>query len=296
MERRKILKYASALSIGSAFPLISLAAKKQFKLGLQLYSVNKDMNTAPFETLKALKTMGYEDFEIFGFDSKAYTYYGLKPKDLMSALSDMGLSVSSGHYGFSSYLSKPQDELLRFVDKCIQGAHALNSKYITWPWIAPEQRTLENYKLMADMLNVIGEKVTAAGLGFAYHNHGFEFDDHNGENGFDIITQGTDQALVKIQMDMYWVMHAGTTTPKQLVEQHLGRITMWHLKDMAGDTKDYTELGKGVIDYSNIMPTPEDSGLEYFYIEQGGNFAKSPMQSALTSAEYFNKKLTRFFN
>jgi len=62
----------------------------------------------------------------------------------------------------------------RFVDQCIIGAKNLNMSYITWPWIAPEQRTLDNFKIMASHLNKIGEQVNAADLGFAYHNHGLQ--------------------------------------------------------------------------------------------------------------------------
>lgn len=293
MNRRQFLQGASVLAAGSAVSPHLLAKEKQsaYKLGYQLYSVNQDMNSKPIETLRALKAMGYQDFEIFGFDSEAFTYYGMSPSDFKLALSDLGLSVSSGHYGFSRYLGLPQKALTDFVARCIEGAHALNSPYITWPWIALEQRTLENYKLMTDMLNQIGEQVKRSGLGFAYHNHGFEFDDHNGENGFDIITRGTDASLVKLQMDMYWVMHSSSFTPQDLVKRHPGRISMWHIKDMDARTRDYTELGNGVIDYKALMPDAELSGLEYYYIEQGGNFTESPIKSAATSATYFKSHL-----
>ena len=40
---------------------------------------------------------------------------------------------------------------------------------------------MENYKILAGKLNLIGERVNKSGLGFAYHNHDFEFIDHNGE-------------------------------------------------------------------------------------------------------------------
>ncbi|MEQ8573753.1 MAG: sugar phosphate isomerase/epimerase, partial [Fulvivirga sp.] len=164
----------------------------------------------------------------------------------------------------------------------------------TWPWIAPEQRTMDNFKLMARLLNIIGEQVTASGLGFAYHNHGFEFEDHNGENGYDIILNETDSDLVKLQMDMYWVMHSANTTPKELVAKHPGRYVMWHIKDMDKVTRDYSELGNGSINYVDVLPDPEKSGLEYYYIEQGGNFASSSMESVATSAAYFKKHLQTF--
>lgn len=260
-------------------------------MGLQLYTINEDMIKNPLASLKAVKAMGYEDFEIFGFNSEQETFYGYKPAEFKKILDDLQVRVSSGHFGFSSYLTKPDDELTRFVDQCIKGAHALDMKYITWPWIAPEQRTIDNFKLMAKKLNIIGEQVTAAGLGFAYHNHGFEFIDYNGENGFDIILKETDSSLVKLQMDMYWVMHSSKLTPKELISNQPGRYVMWHIKDMDKRTRDYTELGNGSINYNEILPDPIKSGLEFYYLEQGGNYAYSPMKSVADSADYFRQNL-----
>lgn len=263
-------------------------------MGLQLFTVRDDMSKDPVGTLKAVRKMGYEDFEIYGFDAENGTFYGFKSAEFKKVLDDLGLTVSSGHYGFSPYLDAPEEELKRFTDQCILGARETDMKYITWPWIAPEQRTLDNYKRMAQRLNVIGEQVTSAGLGFAYHNHGFEFTDHQGENGFEIIINETDPSLVKLQMDMYWVMHSSKFTPAELINSHPGRFVMWHIKDMDKVTRDYTELGNGSIDYVKILPDCATAGLEFYYLEQGGNFASSPMQSVADSARYFKKNLQKF--
>ncbi|MEM7657466.1 MAG: sugar phosphate isomerase/epimerase [Bacteroidota bacterium] len=293
MNRRAFLQQSSLLSTASLLPMSPFATstKPTYKLGLQLFSINQDMNEGPFGTLKKVQAMGYEDFEIYGFDPEKGTYYGHPAADFKQVLDDMNLTVTSGHYGFSDYLHQSFDQLRWFVDQCIAGAKALNCPYITWPWLAPEFRTPANFSLLADRLNRIGEQVNAAGLGFAYHNHGFEFDDHNGQTGYEIILQDTDPELVKLQMDFYWVMHSSKLTPKEWIAKHPGRVVMWHIKDMDKLTRDYTELGNGSIDYLDILPDPEASGLEYYYIEQGGNFANSPLQSAATSADYFKKNL-----
>jgi sugar phosphate isomerase/epimerase len=191
-------------------------------------------------------------------------------------------------------LEKPEEDLKVYVDKCIMAAKALDSNYITWPYIAPEQRTLDNFKIMSHKLNLIGEQVNSAGLGFAYHNHGFEFEDYGGETGFDIILTETDASLVKLQMDMYWVMHSSELTPIELIQKQPGRYVMWHIKDMDKISRDYTELGNGSIDYKAILPDPKESGLEFYYLEQGGNFKTSPMKSAGDSAEYFKKHLQQY--
>jgi len=296
MNRRTFIKNSAAASSLCLLPISSLAfsSAKSYALGYQLYSVRDVMATDPLATLQGLKAMGYQDFEIYGFDHLSNQIYGYSPVEFKSILDDLGLSVSSGHYGFSPFLDAGPDALKQFVDACIVAAKALGSPYITWPWVAPEQRNIETFKRMAYTLNIIGEQITAAGLGFAYHNHGFEFQEVDGQNGFDIILKDTDPGLVKLQMDMYWVMHSAKFTPKELVAKQPGRIVMWHIKDMDSLSRDYTELGNGSIHYKNVLPDPTDSGLEYFYIEQGGNFSSSSMQSAQESAQYFKAELARF--
>ena len=263
-------------------------------MGLQLYTIRDDMARDPIGSLKAAKTLGYEDFEHYGFDSEKETFYGYKSKEFKEILDDLQLTISSGHYPFSDYFKASRDKLKRFVDISIKGAHALDMQYITWPWLAPELRTIENFQHLAKLLNIIGEQVTASGLGFAYHNHGFEFIDHNGKNGYDIILSETDPSVVKLQVDMYWVMHSSDHTPQELIKKQTGRYVMWHIKDMDKVSRDYTELGNGSIDYTKLLPDPAESGLEYYYLEQGGNFAHSPMQSIKDSAAYFKKHLQKF--
>ena len=296
MNRRKFIEESTILGAAALLPLCSHAMSNnpKFKMGYQLFSIRDEMTKNPIDTLKTLKKMGYEDFEIYGFDADKGMYYDFKSVEFKQILDDLGLSVTSGHYSFSPYLNESDAKLKSYVEKCITGAKILNSNYITWPWIAPEQRTIDNFKLMSSKLNLIGEQVTEAGLGFAYHNHGFEFEDYNGENGFDIIVNETDPELVKLQMDMYWVMHSSKYTPKALIDAQPGRYVMWHIKDMDKVTRDYTELGNGSIDYSKILPDPMKSGLEYYYIEQGGNFAQNSMKSASASAKYFKQHLQKF--
>ena len=123
----------------------------------------------------------------------------------------------------------------------------------------------------------------------------FDFDDLNGTTGYEIIVKETDASLVKLQLDMYWVMHSSNSTPSELIAENPERYVMWHIKDMHKESRDYTELGNGSIDYNGIMPNPVDTGLEFYYIEQGGNFTESSMQSAAFSANYFKANLQKFF-
>lgn len=296
INRRDFILQSTALMSTSliAFPDSANASARKYKMGLQLFTVREPLANDLAGTIKKIASIGYEDCETYGYDPNQGTYYGLKAVALKQLLSDHQMITTSGHYDFTKFFDKPADALTRFVDQCIMGAHALGQRYITWPWLDPTFRTIENFRLLTGKLNTIGEQVTKAGLGFAYHNHDFEFIDHDGENGYDIIMRGTDPSFVKLQMDLYWVMHSSKLTPAELISRQPGRFVMWHIKDMDKVSRDYSELGNGSIDFTVILPEASRAGLQYYYIEQGGNFAKNPIQSITDSAAYFKKNLERY--
>lgn len=296
MKRRTFIQQSglAASAMLMPFSCATMTNTPKYKMGLQLFTIRDAMERDPLGSLKTVASLGYQDLETYGYDVEKGTYYGYKASEFKNILEDLQLTTSSGHYGFSPFLEKPLDALERFVDQCIEGAKALDKSYITWPWLAPEYRNLEKFKLLADRLNIIGEQVTKAGLGFAYHNHDFEFTEHHGETGYGIILEKTDPSLVKLQMDLYWVMHSSKWSPAELIAKHPGRYVMWHIKDMDKLTRDYTELGNGSIDYTKILPEAENAGLEFYYLEQGGNFAQNSMQSITDSAHYFKENLQKY--
>ena len=109
--------------------------------------------------------------------------------------------------------------------------------------------------------------------------------------GYDVVLNETQADLVQMEVDFYWVMHAGVLTPKELIEKAPGRFPLWHIKDMDKITRDYTEMGNGSIDYTSLLPDPKRAGLQHYYVEQGGNFAVNSMQSVDQSAQYVQREL-----
>lgn len=267
---------------------------KKYKMGLQLFTIRDAMAEDPVSSLKKAAGLGYQDLETYGFDPEKGMYYGFKAADFKKVLEDHNLTTSSGHYDLFRYLDKPASELERYVDRCIEGVKAIDQSYITWPWMAPEARTHETFKRLPELLNKIGEQVTKSGLGFAYHNHDFEFVDYDGETGYDIIMREADPALVKLQLDMYWAEHSSKLSSAELIARQPERFVMWHIKDMDKVTRDYTELGNGSIDYHTVLSEASQEGLEFYFLEQGGNFADNSMQSITESAAYFKKNLKKY--
>ncbi len=294
MSRRSFIRSAGMLAAASTLGMPSLASAStgsRFKMGLQLYTVRDPMASDAIGTLRTIKNLGYEDLETFGFDPDRVGYYGFDAHRFKQILDARGLSTTSGHYDLFRYLNEPLPVLERYVDKCIKGALALQQRYITWPWLDPDSRSIESFKKLAERLNIIGERIRRSGLGLAYHNHDFEFIDHDGVTGYDILLRDTDPNLVKLQLDLFWSTHSSKRSAHELFQQQPGRFVMWHIKDM-DKQKRYTELGNGVIDFTKIMPDAGLAGLQYYYVEQGDNFAVDPLQSIATSAAYVKKYLS----
>jgi sugar phosphate isomerase/epimerase len=290
--RRTFLHQAVMIATSSlAFP--APQPRRRYKLGLQLFTMRAAMARDLDGTLKRVAAMGYEDFETYGFDPGGLRYYGLAAKDFAQRLRDLNLTTSSGHYDLNRFVSSSIDDLKGYVDHCIEGAHVLGQEYITWPYLDEGDRTIDKFKIVAERLNTIGAQIKKAGLQAAYHNQDFEFVEQNGQIGYDVILKETEPALVKLQIDLYWIAHGSKLTANEWFKRAPGRFVMWHVKDMHKTSRDYTELGNGSIDFTRIWPDAEFAGMKYFYVEQGGNFTHDPFRSVADSAEYVKRVLLK---
>jgi len=270
----------------------SFLLKKKYKLGLQLFSIREAMARDLKDTLKQVAAFGYEEVEIYGFSESKY--YKLEPSVFKSILDDNNLTTSSGHYDLNKFMlpGSTDDQMFRYVDECIEGAHTLKQKYIVWPWLDPDSRTIDKFKIVADKLNRIGERLKPGNLKVAYHNHDFEFIDHNGQIGYDIILKETDSSLVKLQADLYWLSNASKLKPHDYFAQNPGRYPMWHLKDMSKQDRNLHEImGEGTIDFKSILKDDELSGVEHMFVEQGNNYHPDAMQNVGKSALYVKNVL-----
>src|SRR5262245_23998517 len=280
--------YASAALIAPA-----ALAQSRYKMGLQLFTIRDAMARDVVGTLKSIAALGYQEVETYGFDPDAIGYYRLPAKEFAQRLKDNGLTTPSGHYDLNKFVTTSVDDLHRYVDRSALGAHALGQSYITWPVLDAANRTIETFKVVAERLNAIGERLGKAGLQVAYHNHGYEFVEQDGQLPYDIILKNTDPKLVKLQVDLYWLSHDSKQPAHFWFQRAPGRFVMWHVKDMHKVSRDYTELGNGTIDYTKIWPDVGLAGMKHFFVEQGGNFAHDSMRSVADCAEYVKQFLLK---
>ena len=94
--RRDFLKNSAVFTAGSLLlPSLTNPSKKVSNIGIQLYTVRKEMLTDATGTLKKLAALGIKQIESAGSE-KGY-YYGLQPKELKNICADLGMKLSSGH-------------------------------------------------------------------------------------------------------------------------------------------------------------------------------------------------------
>lgn len=287
-QRRDFLKQIGLLSAISLMqPERLFAAPSPLKAGLQLYSLRDYIGKDVKGTLAKVAKAGYQDVETYGYSPEKH-FWGLTPKEFKAALAANGLTTSSGHYDFGSYMRTGNEDALR---ACIAAATATGQAYVIVPYLDEQVRTTpDDFKAVAAKLNKAGALCKAAGLKLGYHNHDFEFKAIGGTTLYDVMLKETDPTLVDFEMDVYWVVRAGQD-PAKLLQAHPKRFPLWHVKDMEKAKPDLnTEVGAGSIDYRKLFAQPAASGLKHAYMEQE-NFSLDAYQSITQSAAYMKKNL-----
>ena len=257
-SRRSFLKETAFAGAGAlilpGFIRITEKAPKLKKVGVQLYSVRKEMLTDAIGTLKKLGQIGYQEIE--SAQSEKGNYYGLEPKEIKKLLKDQGMTLRSGHTHIDKNWQKSIDE-----------AAEAGQEYIICSVLPSPGQTVENYQKSADMFNKAGEQCKKSGIMFGYHNHASEFDTSEGKALYDVLLDNTQPELVHMEMDLGWVIAAGKD-PLAYFSKYPGRFPLWHLKDMSMTEKKSVEFGKGTVDIIGLMKQAKQAGMKYYFIEQ----------------------------
>ncbi len=257
-SRRSFLKETAFAGAGAlilpGFMKMPEKAPKLKKVGVQLYSVRKEMMADAIGTLKKLGQIGYQEIE--SAQSEKGNYYGLEPKEIKKILKDQGMTLRSGHTHIDANWQKSIDE-----------AAEAGQEYIICSVLPSPGQTVANYQKSADMFNQAGEQCKKSGIMFGYHNHASEFDTGEGKALYDVLLDNTKPELVHMEMDLGWVIAAGKD-PLAYFAKYPGRFPLWHLKDMSLTEKKSVEFGKGGVDIIALMKQAKQAGMKYYFIEQ----------------------------
>jgi sugar phosphate isomerase/epimerase len=271
-------------------------------IGLQLYTVDAEMQRDFSGTLKNVAQIGIKEVEIAGL-------YDKSAGEWKAALKNSGLSCRSVHVYDAN---QSPEEVMSFASE-------LGAKYVVTSlnpppkitakiagikddWVplikAVEGMTLDDWKMSVAIANQLGEQAAKHGLAYAYHNHNVEFRKFGNTTIFEMLLTSTNPATVKFEMDCGWTSAAGYN-PATFLNQYPDRICMLHIKafqagppnlNLVGPKEpEPTELGRGKPDYEPIFAAAAKAKVEQYYIEQEPPFTKmSALEAVRANYNYLH--------
>ncbi len=298
-DRRKFIRQASALGTSSLLlpywacntPSTSSETPEEphtevptgnpslAAFGIQLYTLRDILPDDPKGILKQVADMGYQQIE--GYEGDQGMFWGMSHTDFKAYMDELGLDFVASH-------CKVEEN---FEEKAAQAAE-IGMKYLICPYIGP-QDSMEGFKQWTDKFNACGEICKKNGLRFAYHNHGYSFQELDGVIPQDYMMDNSDPDSVDFELDLYWVV-TGKADPVAYLKKYPNRFTLCHIKDRIKDADPdeshaSCDLGTGSIDYPRILKVAADNGMKYFLLEQERYDDTTPIDSAKVGAEYLKK-------
>jgi sugar phosphate isomerase/epimerase len=222
----------------------------------QLYSARK---FEPWEhVLETLARLGYKRVEGYG------GVYG-NPEAFRAELDKNHLTMPSGHFGF--------DLLEKDFPNALKVARTLGVELVACPHLQADERPkdADGWRDFGRRLGAIGEKVTAEGMDFAWHNHDFEFAAlPDGSLPMTHILEAAPE--LGWEIDVAWVIKGGASV-EVWVDKYADRIKAVHVKDIArdGENKDedgWADVGHGTVDWSALLKRFADTPAKLYVMEQ----------------------------
>lgn len=223
-------------------------------LGLQLYTLRRELAQDYEGTLHRVAELGFTEVELFNLGPHTAS-------EVRAMLDGAGLKAPSGHT-----LLQP---LVNDLDAAIGDAKVLGHRYLVLAYLLPNQRqSLDDYRRLVEVLEETAAACRQADLQLAYHNHDFEFVPMEGTIPFDLLRSGTSAEDLVFELDLYWATKAGQD-PLTLLASDPKRFPLVHVKDMDDtEAQGFTEVGTGILDFAGILNDPSASGIRHFYVEQ----------------------------
>lgn len=247
-------------------------------LAFQMYTLRYMLAEGIGDIFERVAAAGYTEIE--AVQSTGANGVVVAWDDVAEAVKAAGLTPTSSHVSAPVILGAGE---IAAGPKTLEESSAWGAKHgFSWlvmPYVPNDQRgdNRDHYLRLAEKLNHAGEVYKAAGMGFAYHNHAFEFGPVGDSTPMDILLEATDPELVKIELDVFWTSVAGLD-PAEWIRTHPGRARLLHLKDKAAGAptqfaegvaaENFKEVGSGVIDFQAILSAAAADQVELYVVEQ----------------------------
>jgi len=270
MDRRQFINSSAALLAAGAISgqeMFASTTAKQNKgrIGVQLYSIRKELPEDFVGCLKKLSAIGYALIEPYGFNGEKFLGYAMKEVSVMAK--DLGMAISGTHINAQLITENTNDPKWDLWKKISTELKSGGGKWAIQASLPGSAKTMDELKRIAEFFNCAGEICKKNGVKFAFHNHMAEMAKIDGVVMLDYFIENTDPKLVSFQMDMGHVINGGETNMR-FMRKYPGRFPLWHATDFDKDQRVYTELGEGSVPYKELFAQPNAGGLECLTVER----------------------------
>lgn len=284
--KREFLKKLSFMTLGglmagSFSPAVAsatndLTSVKKKRIGLQIYSLGKELTDDVPGGMKRIADIGYTNIELAGYGNRKMGKYDIDA--YRKIVDDAGLKITSSHVNpmTRNFSRENMSSISDFWKQAVEDHVKLGVNTLVQPMM-PSIESHDDAKLVCEVFNNAGEIAKAAGIKWGYHNHNMEFKRiakpgekpptgpfasfmPYGDIIYDLLLAGTDPNLVFFEMDVYWTV-MGQADPLEYFEKYAGRFPVLHIKDRS-------VLGQsGMMNFENIFTKAYANGLNEYYVE-----------------------------
>ena len=250
------------------------------QLAAQLYTVRDFCRTAPelAATARRIREIGYRAVQISGIGP-------IPDGEVVRIMAGEGLVICATH--------EPSQTILDSPGLALERVQRLGCTHTAYPYPAGiDFSDATQVDLLCDKLERAGALFRGAGLTLSYHNHAIEFVPFRGATVLDAIFARTSRRHLAAELDTYWVQYGGGD-PVAWCAKLAGRLSVIHLKDYVFTTENkptFGEIGRGTLDFARIIAAAENSGCQWFVVEQD-TCPGDPFDSLRLSFEYLRQNL-----
>lgn len=245
------------------------------QIGAQFYTIRQHCQTLDDLALSMQKVadIGYKHIQLSGVCAYEADW-------MAEQLKKTGLTCQITHYSYDK-IQNATAETIAFHDAI--GSHCIGIGS------NPRGATPEGLAAMERELHDAMRQIAASGHQFMYHNHHMEFARFDGKTFIELLCETFTPEECGVTLDTYWVQ-AGGGDPAFWLRKLSGRVPCVHFKDMVFSPQDgavrMAAIGKGNMNYPEILKACEDAGVQYAFVEQDNCYEEDPFVCLKQSYDY----------
>ena len=122
----------------------------------------------------------------------------------------------------------------------------------------------------------------------AFHDEAYDYSPRiEGQMPYDVLADRTDPSLVRLQLDTGNAVIGGRD-PFDLMRKYGSRYYLFHIKDAAAfGAKTDAELGKGIVDFKQLLAMIPDIDDKHLFVEQE-SYPGAPIDSVRRDYAYIS--------